>query len=90
MKFIRYRINIRRGLFYAKMPKSKYFIRLPLDYQVWDVVAPQGDLRSKNSIKQNVLRISFRRHLFCVKTPNSVFCIDSPQNSPFGGGGEGG
>jgi hypothetical protein len=23
--------NFRRGLFYAKMPKSKYFIRLPLD-----------------------------------------------------------
>jgi hypothetical protein len=48
----------------------KTIIRLPLISQVWDVLAPQGDLRLKNSTKQNVFRISFY-----AKTPISQFCI---------------
>ncbi len=43
----------------------------PSGVQVWDVLVIHGELRSKNGIKQNVLR---RGH-FYAKTPNLQFCI---------------
>ena len=32
----------------------------PSGVQVWDVLVIQGELRSKNGIKQNVIRIAFK------------------------------
>ncbi len=37
--------NFRRGLFYAKMLNSKFFIWRDLQEHVWGALVPQGDLR---------------------------------------------
>jgi len=41
--------------------------------QVWDVLVTQGELRSKNGIKQNVLRIAFKEGSVLCK--NTKFAI---------------
>ncbi len=66
--------------------QNQNIFRLPLGQQVWDVLAPQGDLRSKNSMKQIVLRISFQEApILCKNTKSTNLYFDSLQTSPFGG-----
>ncbi len=50
-KFIEF--NCREGLFYTN------FLFTPLEQHVSGSLVPQGDLRSKNDIKQNILRTPF-------------------------------
>jgi len=49
----------------------------PSGVQVWDVLVIQGELRSKNGIKQNVdkkvLEFNFREGLFFAQMLNSKF-----------------
>jgi hypothetical protein len=40
------------------MPKSKIFIRHPLDQHVWDTLALQGSLKSKNGLKPMLISCS--------------------------------
>ena len=55
----------------------------PSGVQVWDVLVIQGELRSKNGIKQNVIRIAFKKgSLFYAKTPNLQFCIWLTSDQP--------
>ena len=58
----------------------------PSGMQVWDVLVIQGELRSKNGIKQNVLRIAFKEgSLLCKKNQICNFVFDFLQTSPFDG-----
>ncbi len=72
--------NFRRGLFYSKVPNYKKTSR-----HNWGALVPQGDLRSKNTIKQNVLRILLGGVYLMQKHQIHKFVSDSLQTSPFGG-----
>ncbi len=43
----------------TKIQKIQNFIWPPMDQHVLGTLAPHGDLRSKNSMKQNILSIQF-------------------------------
>jgi hypothetical protein len=46
--------------------------------QVWDVLVIQGELRSKNGIKQNVFRIAFKEaSLLCKNTEFAILYLTS-------------
>jgi len=48
----------------------------PSGVQVWDVLVIQGELRSKNGIKQNVIRIAFKKgSLLCKNTKFAILYL---------------
>ena len=50
----------------------------PSGVQVWDVLVIKGELRSKNGIKQNVIRIAFKEaSLLCKNTKFAILYLTS-------------